>query len=335
MSLARPLALAFPDRLSRRRDPSRRALAIGRRPRLPARSGLAAGPQRMARGRRSRRRSVGRAHPVRRGDRRATVARPVRRPASNPPRRRLRSRHRRGHADAQPPPRRDPPVVRPRSQPDRRDRSRRCSTGFASMALTCCPGTSAASQLRHRAAFAHRYRSRDSASRRRGARSSAPTNGWRRLLDGKRRLGDIRRRRAGRRRSRACSAMRRCARLDPARPGRFRKPGRQPPLRSIMPRPAGPTVEVRAQALFGLAQHPTVAGGRVPLTLAITSPAGPADPDDEGPARLLGGQLARCRQGNARPLPQASLARRPSGGGADADAPSAQSRLLTGTIKWA
>jgi ATP-dependent helicase HrpB len=38
--------------------------------------------------------------------------------------------------------------------------------------------------------------------------------------------------------------------------------------------PAGPTVEVRAQALFGLAQHPTVANGAVPLVLAITSPAG-------------------------------------------------------------
>ena len=37
---------------------------------------------------------------------------------------------------------------------------------------------------------------------------------------------------------------------------------------------AGPTVEVRAQALFGLAKHPTVAGGHVPLVLAITSPAG-------------------------------------------------------------
>lgn len=35
----------------------------------------------------------------------------------------------------------------------------------------------------------------------------------------------------------------------------------------------GPTVEVRAQALYGLKDHPTVAGGRVPLTLAITSPA--------------------------------------------------------------
>jgi ATP-dependent helicase HrpB len=35
--------------------------------------------------------------------------------------------------------------------------------------------------------------------------------------------------------------------------------------------PGGPTVEVRAQALYGLASHPMVAG--MPLTLAITSPA--------------------------------------------------------------
>jgi ATP-dependent helicase HrpB len=36
----------------------------------------------------------------------------------------------------------------------------------------------------------------------------------------------------------------------------------------------GPTVEVRAQALFGLKAHPTIGGGAVPLTIAITSPAG-------------------------------------------------------------
>jgi ATP-dependent helicase HrpB len=35
----------------------------------------------------------------------------------------------------------------------------------------------------------------------------------------------------------------------------------------------GPTVEVRAQAIYGLKDHPMVANGRVPLTLAITSPA--------------------------------------------------------------
>jgi len=37
---------------------------------------------------------------------------------------------------------------------------------------------------------------------------------------------------------------------------------------------AGPTVEVRPQALFGLARHPTVGDGKVALILSITSPAG-------------------------------------------------------------
>ena len=35
----------------------------------------------------------------------------------------------------------------------------------------------------------------------------------------------------------------------------------------------GPRVEVRVQELFGLAKHPTTASGRVPLTLALLSPA--------------------------------------------------------------
>ena len=37
--------------------------------------------------------------------------------------------------------------------------------------------------------------------------------------------------------------------------------------------PGGPIVEVRAQALYGLKDHPTIAAGRIPLTIAITSPA--------------------------------------------------------------
>lgn len=36
----------------------------------------------------------------------------------------------------------------------------------------------------------------------------------------------------------------------------------------------GPTVTVRVQALFGLAEHPAIAGGKVPLVLSLTSPAG-------------------------------------------------------------
>jgi ATP-dependent helicase HrpB len=36
----------------------------------------------------------------------------------------------------------------------------------------------------------------------------------------------------------------------------------------------GPTVELRPQALFGLSAHPAVGGGQVPLILSLTSPAG-------------------------------------------------------------
>ncbi|MDI6625690.1 MAG: ATP-dependent helicase C-terminal domain-containing protein, partial [Brevundimonas sp.] len=35
----------------------------------------------------------------------------------------------------------------------------------------------------------------------------------------------------------------------------------------------GPRVDIRVQELFGVAVHPTIGGGRVPLTLALLSPA--------------------------------------------------------------
>ena len=37
---------------------------------------------------------------------------------------------------------------------------------------------------------------------------------------------------------------------------------------------AGPTVELRVQSLFGLSEHPTVGRNRIPLVLSLTSPAG-------------------------------------------------------------
>ncbi len=35
----------------------------------------------------------------------------------------------------------------------------------------------------------------------------------------------------------------------------------------------GPTVSIRVQELFGLATHPSIAGGRVPLVIELLSPA--------------------------------------------------------------
>ena len=37
--------------------------------------------------------------------------------------------------------------------------------------------------------------------------------------------------------------------------------------------PGGPRVEIRVQELFGVTAHPHVGGGRIPLTIALLSPA--------------------------------------------------------------
>ena len=92
------------------------------------------------------------------------------------------------------------------------------------------------------------------------------------LLTGKRRLSDIN-----------SAALRQALegllgfdgkrRIDQLAPPEFVSPaGSRHPIDYLAP--GGPVAEVRAQALYGLTAHPMLAGGRVPLTLAITSPAG-------------------------------------------------------------
>lgn len=61
-------------------------------------------------------------------------------------------------------------------------------------------------------------------------------------------------------------------RLDAEAPERFEAPTGSS-LAIDYAAEGGPRVEVRVQELFGLTRHPTVAGGRVPLTLALLSPA--------------------------------------------------------------
>jgi ATP-dependent helicase HrpB len=126
-------------------------------------------------------------------------------------------------------------------------------------------------QLRQRAAFANAYDPAiaslsDDMLLDRAAEWLAP------LLAGKRRLADVS---PGSLASAledllGDESLRRLERLAPAD---FVSPaGSRHPIDYSAP--AGPTVEVRAQALFGLARHPTIANGQIPLTLAITSPAG-------------------------------------------------------------
>ena len=64
---------------------------------------------------------------------------------------------------------------------------------------------------------------------------------------------------------------------------------------------AGPTVTVRVQALYGLAEHPAVAGGRVPLVLSLTSPAGrPIQTTRDLPGFWRGGWSAVAKEMRGR-----------------------------------
>jgi ATP-dependent helicase HrpB len=126
-------------------------------------------------------------------------------------------------------------------------------------------------QLRDRAAFAHRFDpsipSLDDASLLDRAEEWLGA-----LLSGKRRLGDIPpgALTAALEGIVGYKALRQLGRLAPAE---FVSPaGSRHPIDYSAP--AGPSVDVRAQALFGLGEHPMLANGQVPLILAITSPAG-------------------------------------------------------------
>ena len=99
------------------------------------------------------------------------------------------------------------------------------------------------------------------------------------------------------------------AELDALAPAAWTLPGgREAPIDYTADRP---TLSVRVQDVFGVNEHPTVAGGRVPLTLALLSPA---DRPIQVTADLPGfwaGSWSDGTQGPRRPLPQAPLARRP------------------------
>ena len=142
--------------------------------------------------------------------------------------------------------------------------------GVREHGLQLLPWDERASQLRHRASFAGRFDKSipalsDDELVTRTEEWLAP------LLSGKRRLGDIppAALTASLEQLLGYDAMRRLARLAP--------PEFSSPAGSTHPidyaGSAGPTVEVRAQALFGLSAHPAIAGGEVPLIIAITSPA--------------------------------------------------------------
>jgi ATP-dependent helicase HrpB len=159
----------------------------------------------------------------------------------------------------------------PDPNPDRAAIEQALLDGIQIHGLDLLPWDERARQLRDRAAFAHRVDPAipaldDEMLIDRADEWLAP------LLAGKRRLGDIvpQALTSALEQLLGYDALRR---LDRFAPAEFASPAgsRHAIDYSAI---AGPTVEVRAQALFGLSRHPMVAGGQVPLILAITSPAG-------------------------------------------------------------
>jgi ATP-dependent helicase HrpB len=159
----------------------------------------------------------------------------------------------------------------PDPNPDQQGMEHALLEGVREHGLDLLPWNDRARRLLSRIAFAHSFEPSipqldDDTLLRRSEEWLAP------LLSGKRRLGDI-----------APNALLTAIEgllgydalrsLDRVAPAAFVSPAGSEHAIDYSAS-AGPTVEVRAQALFGLARHPTIASGQVPLILAITSPAG-------------------------------------------------------------
>lgn len=143
--------------------------------------------------------------------------------------------------------------------------------GLCDHGLALLPWPDTATTLRQRAAFAATHGAPevvldDAALLARAEEWLAP------LLDGKRRLAQIdpAALTAALQGLIGWDAMRA---IDTLAPPRFESPAGSSHAIDYTAE-AGPTVELRPQALFGQAAHPMIAGGRVPLVLSLTSPAG-------------------------------------------------------------
>lgn len=150
--------------------------------------------------------------------------------------------------------------------PDRDMVAQALLDGVRQNGLDMLPWSGNAQALRRRAAFAQSAAISDDALIDELADWLLP------LLDGKRRLADVD--------AQALSAV-----LDMRLGWDGRKElDRQAPSHFTTPMghdvaidyeaPGGPEVEIRVQALFGLAVHPTIGPDRLPLRLSLTSPAG-------------------------------------------------------------
>ena len=318
------VALAFPDRVAKRRDAVGADLDVGRRARVQARSGIVAGAKRMARGRRDPGNGFRRADPLRRADRARDRRGAIRRPDRDPPDSQFRPGKRRYPGAARAPAGRDRACrAAPMPMPIPRRSPPRCWTAFACTACRSCrgatpPALAGAARLSC-GMIGIAARSRRKALIERSTIGCAP------LVEGKTPARRYRYRHARR------AVLARCDRLGQART-------LDASLRRISQSPAGSSHPIDYAAEGGPTRRAAAAGavrprdashGRRRAGAAGAQPhvaRRPPDPDHPRPARLLGGELGRGRKGNAWPLSPSPLARRSRGGGADAQDEKARMR---------
>ena len=211
---------------------------------------------------------------------------------------RLRSRHRQRPRPPRPPARRDPALGRP-GQPRRSGRDRGGSARRRPR-----PRPRPAALERGRPVAAHAAPPSPAATIRPlpifPTRRCSPLDDWLPLAARRQATARRGRSRRARRHARRAARLGRAARRSTgSRRAHFETPAGSRHAIDYEAE-AGPTVTVRVQALFGLAEHPQ--RRRRPARPLPDLARRPADPDHARPARLLARQLGGGREGDARPL---------------------------------
>ena len=113
------------------------------------------------------------------------------------------------------------------------------------------------------------------------------------------------------------STTRSAARVDELAPETLARAERQLERRLHYEPGKPPVLAVKLQELFGLADTPRIAKGRVPVDAASAVAGAAADPGHAGFARLLGAHVSGSEKGTEGPLSATSVARRSVVGDAD------------------
>ncbi|WP_035714856.1 ATP-dependent helicase HrpB [Azorhizobium doebereinerae] len=160
---------------------------------------------------------------------------------------------------------------RPRPVPDTPETAAALAEGIAALGLERLPWTNALTQWRDRVQFLHRAEGTPWPDLSDGALAATARDWLAPFLTGRTTLAQVSAGDLGNA-LHALLPYELLHRLETEAPSHFQAPtGTSLPIDYAAE--GGPLLPVRVQELFGLTRHPAIAGGKVPLTLALLSPA--------------------------------------------------------------